>query len=120
VLTRLAVPPLSVGTPSNQRRRSRAAVLFLDWLEQQPGQTWQERWESSGIADDPRSDWRLTVASWLRDSGRTGTIGHDGLVTAVTSGLGQLLYADVLRPSMSWLVTSPIPFPPGPGDPSPA
>ncbi|WP_052425202.1 tyrosine-type recombinase/integrase [Streptomyces fulvoviolaceus] len=102
-----------MGTASNQRRRRRAAVLFLDWLEQQPGQTWQERWNASEIADDPRSDWRLTVASWARDAGRTGTIGHDGLVAAVTSGLGQLLYADVLRPPMSWLVTSPIRFPLG-------
>ncbi|MFL6110046.1 MAG: hypothetical protein ACJ786_01635, partial [Catenulispora sp.] len=113
MLTRLAAPPLTVGTPSNQRRRRRAAVLFLDWLERQPGPTWQERWNASGIADDPRSDWRLTVVSWARDSGRTGTIGHDGLVAAVTSGFGQLLSADVLRPPMSWIVTSPIRFPLG-------
>ncbi len=113
VLSRLAAPPLTVGTPSNQRRRRRAAVLFLDWLEQHPGGNWQERWQSSGIADDPRADWRTAAAQWLQDRGRTGTIGHEGLAAALTSGLGQLIYADVLRPPMAWLVTSPIRFPLG-------
>jgi site-specific recombinase XerD len=113
VLARLSAPPLAVGVSSNLRRRRRALVRFLDWLEHQPGTTWQQRWEASDIADERGTDWRPAVVDWLIRTGRGGTAERAMLSASVTSGLGQLIYADVLRPTMAWVVASPIRFPLG-------
>jgi integrase len=110
VLTRLNASPFALGERQNMNRRRKGLVRFLDWLEQAPGGTWQERWRSCGIASDGRCDWRPEVAEWLI---RTGRDSRDtaGLEDSVTSGLGQLIYADVIRPSLHWLLSSPIRYP---------
>src|SRR5207245_4594438 len=41
---------------------------LLDWLEEQPGATWQERWLASG-ADRIRSGWRDIPRRCLHDRG---------------------------------------------------
>lgn len=41
------------GTPDAERRRSRGARFLLEHLEGFPGQTWQQRWQASGL-DEPR------------------------------------------------------------------
>ncbi|MBB5157300.1 hypothetical protein [Saccharopolyspora phatthalungensis] len=41
---------------------------LLDWLEAQPGSTWQERWTATG-ADSAGRGWRKIPARWrTRDS----------------------------------------------------
>jgi integrase len=112
VMTRLLAPPFAMGVPANMNRRRLGLARFLDWLQHQPGDTWQERWLASGIAADGRLDWRPHVAGWLIHAGHAST-GTGGLQPSVTSGLGQLIYADVLRPSLAWLLASPIRFPLG-------
>jgi len=112
VTSRLLRPPFANGVPANMNRRRRGLARFLDWLSRHPGDTWQQRWLASGIAGDGRLDWRPQAVRWLiatgRESPRTA-----GLEASITSGLGQLIYADVLRPGMEWLLASPIRFPLG-------
>jgi integrase len=67
---------------------------------------------ASEVAAQARADWRPQVTQWLVSTGREPA-GIDGLEASITSGLGQLIYADVLRPSLDWLLASPIRFPLG-------
>jgi hypothetical protein len=82
----------------------------LDWLGQFRGDTWQQRWLACGIADDGQLDWRPAVARWLVGSGHAAA-GTARLQVSVTSGLGQLIYADIVRPGLPWLVSSPVRYP---------
>lgn len=111
VVARLTSPPFANGIVSNQRRRRLALTRFLDWLEQHDGRTWQQRWLATGIAEDPAVDWRPAVVAWLRRRGETTA--DRSLTESITSGLGQLIYADVLRPDLAWIVGSPHRFPLG-------
>ena len=113
VMSRLLRVPFTAGTTSSSvNRRRRGLARFLDWLSQYPGDTWQQRWLASGVAGDGRADWRPQAVRWLTVTGRESPQ-TAGLETSVTSGLGQLIYADVLRPDMEWLLASPIRFPLG-------
>jgi hypothetical protein len=112
VLARLSAPPFTIGGYSNLNRRRRALTHALDWLEQQEGRSWQQRWQASG-AGETGADWRPQAVDWLVCSGRAGTLERSTLIASITSGIGQLIYADVLRPSLDWLVASAIRFPLG-------
>jgi integrase len=75
---------------------------LVEWLEAQPGNTWNQRWHSSGADDARRSTWRdLVVAT--ADGGSRRIYGYLG------SGLAVLMCADVIRPSLRWLLTSTTP-----------
>lgn len=83
--------------------RTRHARLFglgvvIDWLESTPGDTWQQRWQASGAEARARADWRRIVAD---GPGRRAD--HLG------SALALLVANDVLRPSVTFLLTSPTP-----------
>ncbi len=112
VIARLAAAPFAVGVGATLNRRRIGLIRFLDWLGQHPGDTWQQRWLASGIAGDARADWRPQVGRWLTGAG-LASARTAGLEASVTSGLGQLIYADVLRPAAEWLLASPIRFPLG-------
>ena len=107
VLARLLAPPFAAGNPSTQHGRRFALVRFLDWLEAQPGLTWQERWDASGIDDGERADprWKDVPVRWLKETGRTAVNGTH-IDTALGSGLLVLACGDVVRPSVSWLLTA--------------
>ena len=83
-----------------QVSRRRGLPLLLDWLEEQPGQTWQDRWLASG-ADDARLRWAGLPAGWLRDRG----LHSASRLELMTSSLLVLVGADVIRPSLGWLLT---------------
>lgn len=110
VMARLLAPPFAVGEQTSMRRRRHGLVRILDWLGQFRGDTWQQRWLACGIAEDARFDWRPGVARWLVQSGHVAA-GTARLQTSVTSGLGQLIYADVIRPGLPWLLSSPVRYP---------
>ena len=110
VVTRLLAPPFAVGEQSSTRRRRHGLLAILDWLGQFRGDTWQQRWLACGIADDGQLDWRPTVARWLVQSGHAAA-GTARLQVSVTSGLGQLIYADIVRPGLPWLLSSPVRYP---------
>jgi hypothetical protein len=42
---------------------------LLDWLEGQPGHSWQERWLASG-AEAAGTSWQQVPMSWLDGHGR--------------------------------------------------
>ena len=107
---RLLAPPYA-ESPWMLKARRPALSRFLAWLERHPGDTWQQRWQASGIAGDGQADWRPAVTDWLAARGDTGS--RDQLLRSVTSGLGQLIYADAVRPGVPWLLASPIRFPLG-------
>ena len=68
-LERLTRPPFVLGAAGSQKQRVTGLGLLLDWLGDQPGRSWQERWLASG-ADAAGSRWRQVPAGWLRARGR--------------------------------------------------
>jgi integrase len=72
---------------------------LLDWLEEQPGTTWQERWLASG-ADQAGSRWRAIAGRWLQDRGHPAVFWLTGLSVALRAAVS----ADIVRPSMRWLL----------------
>jgi hypothetical protein len=97
---RLTRAPFVLDAPSSQRCRTVGLRLLLDWLEDQPGQTWQDRWLASGADADGRS-WRQLPAAWLRDHGHDVRHRHEVIARAVVVAIS----ADLIRPSLHWLVT---------------
>jgi hypothetical protein len=95
----LTSPPFILGERGSQQARRRGIGLLLDWLEEQPGSTWQERWLASG-ADGLGSRWRTVPAAWL--AGR----GHDARwrLTGLSAALAVAVAADIVRPSLPWFV----------------
>jgi integrase len=78
----------------------RGLPVLLDWLGEQPGRTWQQRWLASG-ADAAGEQWAAGPARWLR---RRGLYSASRL-ELMTSSLLVLVGADVIRPSLAWLLT---------------
>jgi hypothetical protein len=86
---------LASGAPGS----ARGLGLLLDWLEDQPGDTWQQRWLASG-AETAGTSWRQLHARWrdgqgIRQAPWPGGAGS-ALITAVC--------LDLVRPSLAWLV----------------
>ena len=75
--------------------------LLLDWLEDQPGETWQDRWLASG-ADTAGSQWREIPLAWLRGRGVESTWHQEEFFRASRSAIG----ADAVRPSPAMLVAA--------------
>jgi hypothetical protein len=84
----------------NQNFRRRGLFLLLDWLEEQPGRTWQERWLASG-ADAAGEQWARGPARWLECHGKYSPTRLETL----TSSLVVMIGADIVRPSLGWLLT---------------
>lgn len=98
-LTGMTSPPFVLEKRINQTQRVAGLKLLLDWLADQPGQNWQERWQASG-ADGARAGWRRVPAEWLQAIGRPSAWAHEAVVSAVPV----VIAADFIRPSMTWLV----------------
>ena len=80
---------------------SAALTRLLDWLEDQPGQTWQERWLASG-AEAAGAGWRQVPIGWLHGRGRRS----QWLRAELASALEAAICADLIRPSLGWLVSA--------------
>jgi len=76
----------------------------MDWLADQPGETWQQRWQASGADRLGNADWWRPSLERLQ-SGST----RRGSSVSVTSNLRVclllLVCADAIRPSLGWLLT---------------
>lgn len=57
------------GSVGAQKERVLGLKSLLDWLEDQPGDSWQDRWLVSG-ADSADREWRTMLAAWLHGRGR--------------------------------------------------
>ena len=101
VWEQLTCPPFVMEVASSQGTRARGLARLLDWLESQPGQTWQERWLASG-AEAAGAGWAQVPIRWLHDRGHRSR----WLRAELASALGAAICADLIRPSLSWLVSS--------------
>ena len=91
VMDRVLAAPFALDNPLSQRNRRLGVLAVLGWLREQPGECWQQRWRASGAEDQP--DWRLLVGT-----DRAKPLPH------LTPGLMVLICADVIRPSLEWLL----------------
>ena len=104
VLGRVLGPPFALAHPFSQQGRRLGVVAVVNWLEAQPGGSWQDRWMASGA--EARDDWRDLVRNWRED--RPGAPGRD--LAHIGAGLLVLICADVIRPGIRWLLRcSPAP-----------
>lgn len=99
VLARLTSAPFVLPDSVKQARRSHAVRLFLQWLGEQPGHSWQQRWLASG-ADTAGADWREVPTRWLRQRGPGSPCREATIVEALPVAIS----ADIVRPSLGWLV----------------
>ena len=83
----------------SQDKRVRGLSWLLDWLADQPGQTWQERWMASG-ADAAGGAWRRVPIAWQHERGREAR----GLRAELSGALVLVICGDLVRPSLSCLV----------------
>ena len=99
VQEQLTRAPFVAGNAHTEKIRRRGLMFLLDWLEDQPGATWQERWQASG-ADAAGAAWRNGPARWLREQG----LFADWRLDALASALLGAISADIVRPAVGWLV----------------
>ena len=90
----LFTDPGMVRTRDKTRRRGLAKLL--DWLQRQPGETWQERWAASG-AEEAGFDWTDLP---LKDRAAAKRHHRDELCT----GMVLLVAGQVVRPGYRWLL----------------
>lgn len=92
--TRLLATFTDTTTVKRDLTRRRGLIKLLDCLEQQPGDTWQDRWLASG-ADAAGQDWTDPIlGSDARRFRRDELIG----------GLTLLIVGQVIRPTYRWLL----------------
>jgi integrase len=105
VLSRLLAPPFALDNPASQQGRRLGLVTVVNWLEAQPGDSWQDRWLGSGA--ETRGDWRELITGWK--AGRAGAPPAGLLKPAPHAGAGLLVLigADVIRPGIGWLLRCP-------------
>lgn len=104
-LARLLEPPFHLDHPAAQHQRRFGLTRVLEWLEAQPGRTWQQRWAASGAATDGRAGWRRFPDEWLKSTGRIGPSDTTAYKT-FGAALGLLICGDVIRPGLAWLITT--------------
>jgi integrase len=104
VLGRLVEPPFTVGDQGAREHRRRGLVGVVNWLADQPGATWQQRWLASGAEALGNADWWRPALSRLQSGSQ-----RRGQSVSVTSNyrvcLLLLICADLIRPSVEWLLT---------------
>jgi hypothetical protein len=102
VLTRVLAAPFALDNSASQQTRRLGALAVLNWLQGYPGANWQQRWQASGAEDQP--DWRESVAA--SSATRNGPGGGVNRATPphLSPGLLVLICADVVRPSLGWLL----------------
>jgi hypothetical protein len=104
VLSRLLAPPFALDNPASQQGRRLGLAAVVNWLEAQPGGSWQARWLASGAEN--RGDWRELISAWK--TGRAGTpAGPSVSAPHAGAGLLVLIGADVIRPGIGWLLRCP-------------
>ncbi len=82
---------------TRDKTRRRGLAKLLDWLQRQPGDTWQERWLASG-ADAAGSGW-----TGLPLKGRVPARRHHR--DELLAGLVLLVAGQVIRPAYRWLLS---------------
>lgn len=104
VTSRLLTDPYATASAGLQAERRRGLARLLDWLEHQPGDSWQDRWLASGADAEGNIGWRRLAAGWLAGTGRCRADNEGGHLT-LARGMSLLVCGDVIRPSLGWLMT---------------
>ncbi|HUH71717.1 MAG TPA: site-specific integrase [Mycobacterium sp.] len=99
VWERLTSGMFVLDNANSQERRVRGLAWLLDWLGDQPGETWQQRWMASG-ADAAGGAWRQVPIAWQRARGRESR----WLRAELSGALVVAICGDLLRPSLRCLV----------------
>ena len=108
VLSRLLAEPFTLDSGQRQQDRRRGLIRMLDWLEGQPGETWQDRWAASAADAEGNVAWRRLPAQWLAcDRHAVGDSDQSRLT--LSRGMSLLVCGDVIRPSLGWLLTPATP-----------
>jgi hypothetical protein len=105
VLTRLLAPPFALEHSLSQQSRRLGLLSVVNWLQTQPGDSWQDRWLASGAQD--HGDWRELVASPSAGRAAITEVNPRKLSPHLSPGLMVLICADVIRPSIEWLLACP-------------
>lgn len=100
LLQRLTQPPFTLAKASSQEHRASGLAFLLDFLADQPGETWQQRWLASG-ADTAGLNWRAVSTQWLLSRGDRAAWRQ----AALSAALVMTISADIIRPSLTWLVS---------------
>jgi len=108
VIARLLAPPFPAGRANLDQERRRGVIHVLEWLEAQPGDTWQDRWITSGADSAGNPPWRGLVAEWLAGSGR-GPRDPEHVSLLAGRAIMLLVCGDVIRPSLGWLLAPATP-----------
>jgi integrase len=108
VIARLLAPPFPTGRASLDQERRRGLTRMLDWLEAQPGESWQDRWITSGADAAGNPAWRGLLAGWLATTGR-GPRDPEHVSLLAGRAVMLLVCADVIRPSLGWLLAPATP-----------
>jgi hypothetical protein len=101
VLARALAPPFTLDNPTSQQTRRLGVLAVLTWLQTHPGDSWQQRWQASGA--ERQSDWRDLITSVAAGRSRARTAPGTQL-PHLGPGLLVLVCADVIRPSLGWLL----------------
>jgi len=101
VLARVLSTPFALDNPGSQQTRRLGVLAVLSWLHTFPGASWQQRWQASGAED--RLDWRDVITA--AGAGRSRSkVAAGTRLPHLGPGLLVLICADVIRPSMGWLL----------------
>ena len=96
------MPFTADGPDSGNVCAASSAVGVVNWLADQPGATWQQRWMAGGAEAMGNADWWRRCGLGPASRERCGG-------TSVTSNLRVcallLVCADAIRPSLAWLLT---------------
>ena len=88
------------GRAAQQRRRL-GLTRLMDWLADQPGDTWQQRWVASGADTAGNADWWQPMLAWARPAAP-----HCGVTLSSNLRVCALMLVctDVIRPSLDWVL----------------
>ena len=102
VLARVLAAPFTFDKADYQAEVRRGVCDVLDWLAAVPGRSWQQRWAASGA--EQAADWRDLAAAASRSGAAVRSLRH-----RCSKGLSVLVCADVIRPGVAWLLSTPSP-----------
>jgi hypothetical protein len=61
VLARVLAAPFTLDNRLSQQTRRMGMLAVLSWLQNHPGDSWQQRWQTSGAED--QTDWRNAITA---------------------------------------------------------
>ena len=100
VLGRVLAAPFALSNRVSQQTRRLGVLAVLNWLQAQPGATWQDRWLASGAETHPQ--WQELVGAAGRVDAVVASPGPR--LPHLSPGLQVLICADVIRPGLGWLL----------------